>query len=525
MFDNYLLVIDDVHLEGRPQEMRDAFSETLASQIQEVKRKNKNPILVAAGDISEQTNGIEWLKQFDCETVYVCGNHEFWSGDYYETLELIKKKSNEPGYEKIHFLHNQQTIINGLRFVGGTMWTDLAQNLSWIKKNYILKNFTGMADFKRITAKKFYGSQTNIDNLRKFLFSHGVDEDQVSHLIEHQLYNPLIQLEEHQKTISFIEDTMIDGFEGETIVVTHHLPLYNFWIEIQKMNEQILSAPYINNKNIYLEYQKQKITPDKDILMLGFYANNAQQFFEHDFSPKIWIHGHFHKEVDRYIGTTRIVSSPSGYLRQSETIKVKEISLNPKDEFESFIDNSVKIIEDYDWEGKINNHLDGFLDTIETYSDLMIKNNTNYEKFAPILTTFKKQHEKNLKEVESFVSTILWNLVKLIDKEVKLSDHLYITSYVSGFGKWALKNNIIGIDLLKFTINENSFSQDPKYKKITPKPNEKLFHYTQWVSETKKIIDQTFIFRDALIEFLEEKKLNPKIESKYINNNNNELDI
>ncbi len=518
MFDNVLLVIDDVHLEGRPQEMRDLFSETLSSQIKEVKRKNKNPILVAAGDISEQTNGIDWLKQFDCEIVYVCGNHEFWSGDYYETIELIKKKAKEPGYEKIHFLHNQQTIINGLRFVGGTLWTDLAQNWSWIKKNYILKNFSGMADFKRITAKKFYDSQTNIDNLRKFLFSHGVDEDQVSYLIEHQLYNPLVQLEEHQKTISFIEDSMIDGFEGETVVVTHHLPVYNFWIEIQNMNEQILSPPYINNKNVYLEYQKQKVTPDKDILMLGFYANNSLQFFEHDFAPKVWVHGHFHKEVDRYLGTTRIVSSPSGYLRQSENIKIKEISFNPKDEFENFIENSIELINNYDWEGKVNDHLYGFLDVINTYSELIVKNNISPEKFSPILYSFKKQHDKNLKDVESFVSTILWNLVKIIDKNIKLSDHLYITSYVSGFGKWALKNQILGIDLLNFIVNENSFSQDSKYKKMTMKPNEKFFHYSQWVSEINSILNQTFVFRDALIEFLEEIKLNPQIESNYINN-------
>src|SRR5574344_1336848 len=189
--------------------------------------------------------------------------------------------------------------------------------------------------------------------------------------------------------------------------------------------------------------------------MLGFYANNSQQFFEHDYAPKMWIHGHFHKEVDRYLGTTRIVSSPSGYLRQSETLKIKKISFEPQDELNDFVENAISAINNYDWEGKINDHLNNLGKIISTYSDLIIENNIHYEKFEPILMTFRKQHDKNLKEVESFVSNIFWNLVKKIDKSIKLADHLYVTSYVSGFGKWALKKQIVGIELLNFTINEN----------------------------------------------------------------------
>lgn len=341
-----LFLVDDLHLEGRPQEMQIDFAKDLQAQLTICKDAGNIPILICAGDISEKDAGMDWALQFQVETIYICGNHEFWNNDYYDVIDLLREKSKKPEYNKIHFLHNEEIILHGVRFLGSTMWTELGQSWAWAKRNYILKHFFSMADFRKITARRFYRDTAKVDEMFKVLIKNGVEPEQATTLIENEAFNPLIQMEENAASIDFLENKILEPFDGKTVVVTHHLPIPDFWMKTLEMNENILTAPYINNKSVYQEYLKQKISADKDILMMGFYVNRAYQFFEHNFAPDIWVHGHFHKSVDGFIGTTRIASSPVGYIRQGEKINVKQIVIG--DEISNYIDNSIREIENYD---------------------------------------------------------------------------------------------------------------------------------------------------------------------------------
>ena len=511
---NILIVVDDIHLEGRPQEMQEEFAKIIHKKILDIKSEKNIPILICAGDISEKDQGLDWVKQFECEIIYVCGNHEFWNNDYYDVIELLKEKTYLEGYKHISFLHNDCKIINGVRFIGGTMWADLGKSWDWIKRNYVLKHFYAMADFRKITAKKFYNNQENINNMFKLLLSNGVDEEQITNIISKQLYNPYIQMEENKKTVDFIEDKMLEQFDGETVVVTHHLPIPNFWMKINQMKDYVLSAPHINNKAIYEKYQKQKIDVDKDILMMGFYVNTSYQFFDHDLSPDIWIHGHFHKPIDGFIGTTRIVSNPVGYLKQSSNLQLKEIELGNK--LKDYIAYNKIHLEKYDWERKLLNTLYSCRSAIAGLIEITNEENFNQEAITSIVNSFKKQHEQNLKEIEVDISSILYNLIKLINKEIDVSNHLYVTSYVSGFSRWAAKNKIIGISPLFLSVNENSFITEKDLKKIEEK--DKSYHYTQWLSIIDNVLDQCLTFKISLINYLDEVMANPKLEENYINN-------
>lgn len=511
---NILIVVDDIHLEGRPKEMQDDFFNIINQKILSIKEDKNNPILICAGDISEKDQGIEWVKNFDCDVIYVCGNHEFWNNDYYDVIETLKEKVKLPEYKHIHFLHNDSIVLNGVRFVGGTMWADLGKSWAWIKRNYVLKHFYSMADFRKITARKFYTNQEEVDNMFKLLVANGVDEEQITNVISKQLYNPYLQMEENRKTVEFIEDKMIEQFDGETVVITHHLPIPNFWMKVNEMNEQILSAPHINNKTIYEKYQKQKIEVDKDILMMGFYVNTSYQFFDHNFSPDIWIHGHFHKPVDGFIGTTRIVSNPVGYLKQSTQLNLKTIELGSK--LQDYISYSKKYLQDYDWDKKILNTVLSCKKAIMGIVDIINEDNFSQESIKPIINSFKKQHEQNLKEVERDISSILYNLIKLINKDIDVPDHLYVTSYVSGFSRWASKNKVVGIGPLNFLINDSSFSSEKELKKMEEK--DRQYHYTQWLNTVETVIEQSSSFKENIILFLDEVSKNPKLEENYINN-------
>lgn len=506
-----LFLVDDLHLEGRPTEMQNNFAEQLGAQLTICKEAGNTPILICAGDISEKDAGIEWAAQFKVETVYVCGNHEFWNNDYYDVIDTLKAKVKQPEYSHVHFLHNDEVILHGIRFLGATLWTELGQGWAWAKRNYILKHFFSMADFRKITARKFYQNSAKVDEMFQMLIKNGVDSDQATNLIANESFNPLIQMEENALSVDFIENKIIEPFDGKTVVVTHHLPIPDFWMKKQNMHEHILTAPYINNKGVYQEYLKQKIPAEKDILMMGFYVNSFYQFFEHNFSPDIWIHGHFHKPVDGFIGTTRVISSPVGYMRQSEALNVKHIEMG--NELNSYLDDAIREIEEFDWSGKINKTLYAFKRVINDFSKPIANEKIDFESFLSILTVFQEHHEKNLKDVEFFVSNLLYNFIKITNKEASLSDQLYITSYASGFGKWASKNgnNKVGIDTLNLSLNENSFLDEAQYKKIKIKDKYESEHYSDWLKEIDKVDNQVFAFKEMLVEFFNHIKNGDKI--------------
>ena len=492
--------------------MQEKFAQQLSVELEECKKNGNIPILICAGDISEKDAGIDWAAQFKVDTVYICGNHEFWNNDYYEVIETLREKANSPGYEHIHFLHNDEVILHGVRFLGATMWTELGKTWSWVKRNYILKHFFSMADFRKITAHKFYRNAEKVDEMFKMLVKNGVELDQATTLISSELFNPLIQMEENALSVDFLENKIIEPFDGKTVIVSHHLPIPDFWMKVLDMNENIMTAPYINNKSVYQEYLKQKISADKDILMMGFYVNTYYQFFEHNFSPDIWIHGHFHKPVDSYIGTTRMVSNPVGYMRQSETLTIKQIVVG--EEVMNYIDNSLKEIDSFDWLGKINVNLGEFKQVIKDFSAPIIEEKIQPESFIAILDSFKKAHDKNLKDVEIFVSNLLYNLIKIVKKDIYLSDQLYITSFISGFGKWASKNNRDSIHSLNLLLNEQSFISEASYKKYKDKIE--LEHYMDWLKEIEKIERQVINFKQTLTDYFNHLK-EPGIIDKIIN--------
>lgn len=497
MKNNTLIIVDDLHLEGRDEIARNHFKEEIFKEINKIKTTNDNPILVCAGDISEGLNGINWVRDFDCDIVYVCGNHEFWHGDYYQTISDIKAKTSEKGFTHIRFLNNEITVINNTKFIGATLWTDLGQEWPWIKKNFIVNHFAAMADFKQITARQFYRNSNNIAKMTEFLTENGIDNAEITNLIAEERFNPYIEIEEHKKSLDFIENSLIEGFDGDTVVVTHHLPTPDFWMKKFGMKENVLLAPYINNRGIYQEYQKRKIPPEKDVLMMGFYVNTLTHLFDHNLSPDVWIHGHFHKPVDGYIGSTHIVSSPVGYVRQGNEFRCKIINL--EDKVATFARNQQESINEYEWGEKIVDNLEEFERAIKETTNSIQNKTMSIEVADSIVKMYKKQHEKNIKDLEQYVSSLLYDLIKIRRKEENIADQLYITSYISGFAKWASKNGRIGLDPLVIPVTENSFLNDGAYKKLKEKI--KGEHYTQWLEDIYKIKDQIELFKKTLVEY------------------------
>lgn len=214
----------------------------------------RTDVVVLAGDTHPGVLGLMWAAEtFDVEIVCVAGNHEFYSHRRLERhYDKMAEKAKELG---IHFLQNEAVVIDGVRFVGGTLWTDF--NLF---VNQPLAMVTAampgmMNDYQQISQGD--RKQTKLQ--------------------------PQTVLVEHEKTMEFLTDELSQEHDGPTVVVTHHAP---------------------SERSCLPEYRG-----DRDNV---YYATALEGFVEIH-NPALWVHGHIHQSRDYLIGETRVACNPRGY--------------------------------------------------------------------------------------------------------------------------------------------------------------------------------------------------------------------
>jgi predicted phosphodiesterase len=113
-------LLSDLHTEFR-----------LPYKTHEMSEYRGEDVLVLAGDIaSGSTNTMDVIRHFlDCgfpEIVYVPGNHEYYGTGFDEFNAKMENKCF--AYDNVHFLNPGAVTIKGVRFVGGTLWTNFADN-------------------------------------------------------------------------------------------------------------------------------------------------------------------------------------------------------------------------------------------------------------------------------------------------------------------------------------------------------------------------------------------------------------
>lgn len=200
----------------------------------------------------------------EAHVVYVIGNHELYGWDINSFRKQMREKCGPAsGYEfgdvvsKFHFLDNDEIIINGVRFLGTTLWTDF-QLFGIEQKNECMSAAERcLNDFRRIKNR-------------------GGD------------FTPQDSIILHNEAVAFLEAKLNhESFDGSTVVVTHHAPSFNS--VATKFKEDDLSACFASN----LDH------------LMGFNG--------------LWIHGHMHDSFDYEISGTRVICNPRGYSRYENT--------------------------------------------------------------------------------------------------------------------------------------------------------------------------------------------------------------
>lgn len=218
-------------------------------------------VLVLAGDIGSGVQTLELFASWPAsqKIIYVAGNHEFY-GHHIESmrreLKRVAARSN------IHYLDNESVEIDGVRFLGTTLWTDYKLRPELTREQQMDAAERGIADHRMIRAGKGSG---------RYFTAHDA-------------------LNRHEDAQQWLKHELAKPWPGKTVVVSHHAP-----------HPLSIHARYIDNS-----------------INAGFISDLSEILLS-THAPDLWLHGHVHDGFDYIVGRTRVVANPAGYIRNRRT--------------------------------------------------------------------------------------------------------------------------------------------------------------------------------------------------------------
>jgi Icc-related predicted phosphoesterase len=232
-----LHVLSDLHLEHAP------------FQVPEVDAD----VVVLAGDVAPGTAGVEWMRrQLDGRPIiYVAGNHEYYGHDL---PGLTPRLRDAAVGSAIHVLENDEVVIDGVRFLGCSLWSDFdfAGALNRANTMHVCERLVN--DYKQIRAS---------------------DPDRP--------LRPQDTRDLHVASRAWLAASLAVPHDGPTVVVTHHAPLVR-----QRPENPVLAA------------------------VGGAFASDLSELMD-GAVPALWIFGHIHRCIDTDVTGTRVLSNQRGY--------------------------------------------------------------------------------------------------------------------------------------------------------------------------------------------------------------------
>ena len=217
--------------------------------------ENDADLVVLAGDIARPKEAASWASGIAKPVLYVPGNHEFYGGSIggsVDELKLLCLGTN------IHVLDNDEVVLDGVRFLGTTLWTDFMLFGDGEKREAAIQEAIRlMYDFSKI----------RVGDAPKALFS------------------PVDSAALFKIHARWLEAKLAEPFSGSTVVITHHAP---------------------SRKSIHPRFA--------DSLLNACFVSDAEHLIDGS-RARLWIHGHTHDSFDYVLNGTRVVCNPRGYAR------------------------------------------------------------------------------------------------------------------------------------------------------------------------------------------------------------------
>lgn len=209
-------------------------------------------VVVLAGDTHPGMRGVEWATATwpGRPVLYLLGNHELYGHAYPRLVPKLEERAAALG-GRVHVLAERSIAIDGVRFLGTTLWTDF--QLLGTPEVSMAAAHEQMTDFKRIRVEPSFRRCRPADTVMW-----------------------------HQRARRWLEAELRAPHSGPTVVLTHHAPSAR---SLNPLYQDPVAAAYASPLDALVE----------------------------ESGAALWIHGHTHHCVDYGLGGTRVVSNQRGY--------------------------------------------------------------------------------------------------------------------------------------------------------------------------------------------------------------------
>jgi len=209
--------------------------------------------VVLAGDIGLGTEGVSLARRWSADrpVLFVAGNHEYYR---HALPALIGELRAAAAGSPVRVLENDELVLNGVRFLGCTLWSDFLA--------------AGSGELERSMA--VCGRLLN-------------DYEVITWSEEGRTLRPGDTRLLHAASRRWLAQRLAVSYDGPTVVITHHAPL--------------VPAPPASPVHRAL---------------VGAFASDLTELMGRD-RVAMWIYGHSHRTADLEIAGTRVVSNPRGY--------------------------------------------------------------------------------------------------------------------------------------------------------------------------------------------------------------------
>ncbi len=252
-----VLVLSDLHLEVAPLALPDPGPFDVA---------------VLAGDIHCRPHAIAgWVRGCPVlrrarAVLLVPGNHEYYDGELLARAAELRCAAAAVHAPPLRLLNEGAVVIDGVRFVGCTLWTDFGLRIDTAdgprsdRERALAAARQRVVDYRAITLRD----------------SAGGDAAAARRL------QPEDTIALHARQRAWLAAGLARPHAGATVVVTHHGP-----------HRGSLAPRYA-----------------ADWVSAAFVSELPDSFFA---VPALWVHGHTHCSRDYRVGRCRVVCNPRGY--------------------------------------------------------------------------------------------------------------------------------------------------------------------------------------------------------------------
>lgn len=262
-------LFSDIHLEKDVNPKHPTLNDIW---VPEVCAGDEDAVLILAGDIWNGMRpfsfvGESWMKKMSQRfkaVIAILGNHDYWDANVNTLPQKWRDEIAAQNLTNVHLLEAADgvdfasVVIDGVRFIGGTLWTDMHKNDPMVATKFDFEiGFDGRPLFN--------------------------DRNYIRATLGYHSFASKHWLERHRTTLKHFKEALTIGDEP-VMLLTHHAPC-------------LLSAPVRGS----------------DVLTSYLYGSDLSDLILDHPRIKEVAHGHTHHCYDYLVGDTRVRCNPRGY--------------------------------------------------------------------------------------------------------------------------------------------------------------------------------------------------------------------